>query len=224
METHSRQQRPRRRSREWDRRGDIVICDGYEIRGIRGEEVWVRCSGGRWKTYRWQIMKEVMRKTMRGLPLWPWCKIPWLLYDFLSDVRVLSFIPSWFINTAFQLCRKCSKITSRFPHEPESISCEAIDSGTFCLSWIWMLYCSGCQPARSSVYSRRRSAPHRSQDGLSRPGRRQRSQTWGVITHTHTHSLVLHNLLHSVSWNQTDGFSRGGGREGTLEGGNLLGS
>lgn len=110
---------------------------------------------------------------------------------------MLSFIPSWFINTAFQLCRKCSKITSRFPHEPESIQCEAIDSGTFCLSWIWVLNCSVCQPARCSVYSRRRSAPHRSQDGLSRPGRRQRSQT-SRRDNPHTHTLLFFTIYYTL--------------------------
>ncbi len=35
---------------------------------------------------------------------------------FLNYTRALSFIPSWFVNAALQLSRKCSKISSKFPH------------------------------------------------------------------------------------------------------------
>lgn len=59
-------------------------------------------------------------------------------------------------------------------------------SGTFCLSWIWVLYCSGCHPASCSVYSWRRPAPDYRLDKLGRPGRRQHSRAWGVLTHIRT--------------------------------------
>lgn len=80
-----------------------------------------------------------------------------------------------------------------------AIMCE-IHSGTFCLSWIWILFCTGCQPARPGIYCRRRSALDYSLDGLGRPGWRLHSR--GMITRIHT--LLYYSLSFWVEARVTD--------------------
>lgn len=60
-------------------------------------------------------MRNNKRQWVQGFPLWPWSKIhDSSMTFFLSYMRALSFIPSWFVNAAPQLNRKCSKLRATF--------------------------------------------------------------------------------------------------------------
>ena len=77
--------------------------------------------------------------------------------------------------------------------------CE-IHSGTFCLSWIWMLYCSGWQPARRrSVYLLQEMLCPGLQSRRAWPAREETAQPGARRDNPHTHSPSF-TIYYSLSF------------------------
>lgn len=145
-------------------------------------------------------------------------------------MRALSFIPSWFVNAAPQLSRKCFKLRATF-HTFSKLARNHLmqSNNVWNISWyflseqdldvrlFWMststLRCLLQETLRPALRSRR-AWP--ALEETAQPAR-------GVIIHIHT---LCQNLLQSVilSWSHNDRFSREGRREEILAEGKLPGS